>query len=189
MTSLNVKSLPQEPSEAVTLGMQLAGKHMIFKLDAEEYGLEILAVREIMGVLEITRIPRTPDFIRGVINLRGKVIPVIDLRLKFGMERTEATENSVIIVVQFTDADLNITMGLLVDQVVEVLDIPPTEIEPTPTYGTNSINTNFILGVGKAEKRVIFLLDIGRILTAGETVVAMDIASQDSGALVETPSS
>ena len=149
-------------------GATLAGKYMTFKLGREEYALEILKVREIIGLMEITRAPKTQDIIRGVINLRGKVIPVVDLRLKFGMERAEATDQTVIIVVQYTLAGDDLTMGLLVDEVVEVLDIKAGQIEPTPTFGTSTVDTDFILGIGKADKRVIFLLDIGKALTTDE---------------------
>ncbi len=142
-----------------------AGKYMTFKLSEEEYALEILRVREIIGLMHITRVPRSREFIRGVINLRGKVIPVIDLRLKFGMERVEATDQTVIIVVQCTGQGQDLTMGILVDEVVEVLDIQADHIEPPPNFGTGSKDMEFILGVGKADKRVIFLLDIGKVLT------------------------
>jgi purine-binding chemotaxis protein CheW len=149
-------------------GATLAGKYMTFKLGLEEYALEILKVREIIGLMEITRAPKTQDVIRGVINLRGKVIPVLDLRLKFGMEKAEATDQTVIIVVQYALAGEDLTMGLLVDEVVEVLDIKAGNIEPTPTFGTSTVDTSFILGIGKADKRVIFLLDIGKALTTDE---------------------
>ena len=146
----------------------IGGKYMTFKLADEEYGLEILKVREIIGLMDITRVPRTRDYIRGVINLRGKVIPVVDLRLKFGMEKTESTDQTVIIVVQITVSGQDYTMGILVDEVLEVLSIAADHIEPAPDFGSGSIDTDFILGVGKAEKRVIFLLDIGKVLSGGQ---------------------
>ncbi|MBI5545926.1 MAG: chemotaxis protein CheW [Deltaproteobacteria bacterium] len=146
-----------------------AGKYMTFKLANEEYGLEILKVREIIRLMEITRVPRTEEHIRGVINLRGKVIPVVDLRLKFGMERTGATDQTVIIVVQYSAGGREVTMGILVDEVLEVLSIAEESIEATPSFGSNVIDADFILGVGKAEKRVVFLLDIGKVLTNGES--------------------
>jgi len=142
-----------------------AGKYMTFKLSQEEYALEILRVREIIGLMHITRVPRAREFIRGVINLRGKVIPVVDLRLKFGMEKVDATDQTVIIVVQCAGQGQDLTMGILVDEVVEVLDIQAGQIEPPPSFGTSSTDMEFILGVGKADKRVIFLLDIGKVLT------------------------
>jgi len=147
----------------------LAGKYMTFKLADESYGLEILKVREIIGLMDITRVPRTQEFIRGVINLRGKVIPVVDLRLKFGMPAAEATDQTVIIVVQCQVADRLLTMGLLVDQVLEVLSIDAADIEATPSLGDASVDTSFILGVGKTSDRVVFLLDIGKVLAADGT--------------------
>ena len=152
-----------------TVGQRLAGKYMTFKLAAEEYGVEILKVRDVIGLMDITRVPRTREFIRGVINLRGKVIPVVDLRLKFGMEETELGEQTVIIVVQFSCGERELTMGILVDEVQEVLDITADRIEPPPDFGSGSVDTDFILGVGKSEKRVIFLLDNGKVLNADET--------------------
>jgi purine-binding chemotaxis protein CheW len=160
------------------LPQRLAGKYMTFKLAQEEYGLEILRVREIIGLMDITRVPKTREFIRGVINLRGKVIPVIDLRLKFGMPRLEATDQTVIIVVQCTAGNSTLTMGILVDEVLEVLNIEAPQIEPPPRFGKSSVETDFVLGVGKAEKRVIFLLDIEKVLTADETA-EMAHATQD----------
>jgi len=146
----------------------LAGKFMTFKLSKEEYALEILKVREIIGLMDITRVPKSSEFISGVINLRGKVIPVIDLRLKFGMDRVDATDQTVIIVVQYASRGQDLTMGILVDEVVEVIDIQASQIEPPPNFGASAVDTEFILGVGKADKRVIFLLDIGKVLTAGD---------------------
>jgi purine-binding chemotaxis protein CheW len=146
----------------------LAGKYMTFQLQEEDYGLPILMVREIIGLMEITRVPRVPDFVRGVINLRGRVIPVIDLRLKFGMAATAATEQTVIIVVQVQVAGKPLTMGVLVDRVLEVLNVEPGNIEPPPDLGQASIDGDFIMGVGKAAHRVVFLLDIARVLTGHE---------------------
>jgi purine-binding chemotaxis protein CheW len=147
---------------------QLAGKYMTFQLAAEDYGVEILKVREIIGLMEITRVPRVPGFVRGVINLRGRVIPVIDLRLKFGMAPTEATEQTVIIVVHCQVAGRALTMGVLVDRVLEVLNIEGAQIEPPPDLGDVAIDGDFILGVGKAAHRVVFLLDIAKVLSGAE---------------------
>jgi len=155
----------------------VAGKYMTFKLSNEEYGLEILKVREIIGLMDITQVPRTKEFIRGVINLRGKVIPVVDLRLKFGMPRAESTDQTVIIVVQYSLGGQDFTMGILVDEVLEVLSISPDHIEPPPDFGAGSMDTDFILGVGKSDKRVIFLLDIGKVLSAQETRSAQNLES------------
>jgi purine-binding chemotaxis protein CheW len=158
------------------IGDRLAGKYMTFKLSDEEYGLEILKVKEIIGLMEITRVPRTDEFIRGVINLRGKVIPVIDLRLKFGMERTAPTDQTVIIVIQYTLRGAEFTMGILVDEVQEVLDVTASQIEPPPNFGSSSVDSDFILGVGKSQDRVIFLLDIARILTSEELAMVSRVS-------------
>jgi purine-binding chemotaxis protein CheW len=158
-------SAPGGAAEAGEAVQQLAGKYMTFKLADEAYGLAILKVREIIGFMEITRVPRTPEFIRGVINLRGRVIPVVDLRLKFGMPRVDASDQTVIIVVQYASAGRDVTMGILVDQVLEVLSIDGAHIEPPPSFGGGAGEADFLLGVGKAAERVIFLLDIGRVLS------------------------
>ena len=169
MSTTSTEQAPggQEVDNALGLGFRLAGKYMTFKLAEEEYGLEILKVREIIGLMDITRVPGTAGYIRGVINLRGKVIPVVDLRLKFDMPRTEATDQTVIIVVQYSTSRGDYTMGILVDEVLEVLNIDAEQIEPPPSFGSG-VHADFILGIGKAENRVIFLLDIGRVLTDDE---------------------
>ena len=155
-----------------------AGKYLTFKLGAEEYGLEILKVQEIIKMMDITRVPRTPAFVRGVINLRGKVIPVVDLRLKFCMESRENTDKTCVIVVQVAQANATngaVTMGTLVDEVSEVLDINGEQIEPAPEFGT-SVNTDFILGMGKVAKKVIMLLDIDKVLSSGELAAVAKVA-------------
>jgi purine-binding chemotaxis protein CheW len=144
----------------------LAGKYMTFKLATEEYGVEILKVREIIGLMDVTRVPRAPEHVRGVINLRGKVIPVVDLRRKFGMPACEATDQTVIIVVQYSWEGRLVTMGILVDEVLEVRSVDAGQIEPPPALGETSMDAQCILGIGKVEKRVVFLLDIGRALGA-----------------------
>ena len=155
-----------------------AGKYLTFKLSAEEYGLEILKVQEIIKMMDITRVPRTPPFVRGVINLRGKVIPVVDLRLKFGMESRETTDKTCVIVVQISQtggASSSVTMGTIVDEVSEVLDINASQIEPAPEFGT-SVNTDFILGMGKVAKKVVMLLDIDKVLSSGELAAVAKVA-------------
>jgi len=147
-----------------SFGKRLAGKYMTFKLANEEYGLEILKVRELIGQMEITRVAKTKKFIRGVINLRGKVIPVVDLGLKFGMGPVADTDQTVIIVVQYQSGDEEVTMGILVDEVLEVLSMQAENIDAPPNFNNATTTTDFIVGIGKAEKRVIFLLDIGRAL-------------------------
>jgi purine-binding chemotaxis protein CheW len=163
-------STANPPSAPADRAAQLAGKYMTFKLAEEIYGLEILKVREIIGLMDITRVPRSAGFVRGVINLRGKVIPVADLRLKFGMEACQATDQTVIIVVQCSIGGRALTMGILVDQVLEVLSIDAAQIEPPPALAETAAEAQFVLGVGKAGDRVIFLLDIGKVL--GEEAAA-----------------
>jgi len=145
----------------------LAGKYLTFKLLNEEYGIEILKVREIIGVMAITSLPRTPPFVRGVINLRGKVIPVMDLRSKFDMEITGDTDQTCIIVVDVTTNGGSVQIGILVDSVSEVLDIRGEDIEEAPAFGTN-IDTAFILGMAKAKGSVKILLNIEKVLSSDE---------------------
>lgn len=143
---------------------QLAGKYMGFQLGKETFGVEILKVQEIIGMLEVTAVPRTPDFVRGVINLRGKVIPVIDLRRKFNLPDVPDTELTCIVVVQIQAAGDAVTMGIIVDQVSEVMDIAASNCEPTPNLGQSEAE-NFLLGVGKFNQIVVQLLDVDRILS------------------------
>jgi purine-binding chemotaxis protein CheW len=155
-----------------------AGKYLTFKLGIEEYGLEILKVQEIIKMMDITRVPRTPAFVRGVINLRGKVIPVVDLRLKFGMERRDTTDKTCVIVVQVAHAGASggsVTMGTIVDEVSEVQDIAGEQIEPAPEFGT-TVETDFILGMGKVARKVIMLLDIDKVLSSGELAAVSKVA-------------
>ncbi len=144
--------------------LNLGGKYLTFMLDNEEYGIEILKVREIIGIMDITNVPQTPEFVEGVINLRGKVIPVIDLRTKFGLSRAEYNDQTCIIVV-----DVGMMMGIIVDTVQEVHDIPSASIEPPPKLG-GSVDTSFILGMGKVRDDVKILLDIDKVLTTEDLV-------------------
>jgi purine-binding chemotaxis protein CheW len=143
--------------------MEKEGKYLTFALGPEEYGLEILKVREIIGYMEITAVPQTPEHVKGVINLRGQVIPVIDLRAKFGMEIAEVTEQTCIIVVEIARGNRNFSTGIVVDRVQEVLDIAGEDIEEAPQFGS-SVNTDFILGMGKIGDSVKILLDIDKVL-------------------------
>jgi purine-binding chemotaxis protein CheW len=142
-----------------------AGKYLTFFLAREEYGLEILKVHEIMGVMPITRVPRTPAHIRGVINLRGKVIPIVDLRAKFGMEAAVASADNCIIVVQVHGAQT----GVMVDRVSEVSDIVENQIEDAPSFGSD-VQTDYLLGIAKSADRVRLLLDIERVLSTQDVV-------------------
>lgn len=148
------------------------GKYLTFTLAEEEYGIGILKVKEIIGIVPITTVPRTPDYMKGVINLRGKVIPVVDLRLKFGMEAMDYTERTCIIVVDIDVENKKIQMGIVVDSVSEVMNIKAGDIEDTPDFGSR-LNTEYILGMAKMGGRVKILLDIDRVLNRAE-MTALD---------------
>jgi purine-binding chemotaxis protein CheW len=148
-----------------------AGKYLTFALEQTEYGLEILKVREIIGMMEITEIPRTPDFVRGVMNLRGKIIPVMELRQVFGMRTVEEDENTRIVVVEIAGLEI----GIVVDCVREVFDIHEQSIEDAPSFGL-AVDTDFVLGIGKREERVTILLDIDKVLTGGQTAGLREIS-------------
>jgi len=150
------------------------GKYLTFSLAGEEYGIGILKVKEIIGVMPVTPVPGTPEHIKGVINLRGKVIPVVDLRLKFGMERAESTERTCIIVVEISSRGNKIAMGIVVDSVSEVVNIKIAEIEDTPNFGAK-LDTAYILGMAKIGQGVKILLDIDKVMTDRE-IQLLDVA-------------
>jgi purine-binding chemotaxis protein CheW len=143
------------------------GKYLTFTLAGEEYGIGILKVKEIIGMMTITMIPQTPGYVKGVINLRGKVIPVVDLRLKFGMNAMDYSERTCIIVVEIGKNSDRILIGIVVDSVSEVLNIKGGDIEETPNFGSR-LDTDFILGMAKAAGGIKILLDIDRVLHAEE---------------------
>jgi purine-binding chemotaxis protein CheW len=153
--------------QAVKAMADREGKYLTFTLANEEYGIGILKIREIIGMMPITTVPRTPEFVKGVINLRGKVIPVIDLRLRFGMGAIDYNERTCIIVVEIEGGQDTIQIGTVVDSVSEVLNIKGEEIEDTPTFGTK-LDTDYILGMAKMEGGVKILLDIDRVLSSEE---------------------
>jgi purine-binding chemotaxis protein CheW len=154
-------------------------KYLTFNLGGEQYGLEILKVREIIGIMDITRVPRTPEFIRGVINLRGKVIPVIDLRNKFGMQTISDTDQTCIIVVDMLFESNSLLMGIIVDSVSEVLDIDIEDIEETPIFGS-SLSTDFIQGIAKTKGGVKILLNIEEVLTTAEILTLPRVSVEES---------
>ena len=157
-------------TKAVHVGKALSdkeGKYLTFALGAEEYGLEILKVREIIGYMDITAIPQTPPHVKGVINLRGQVIPVVDIRTLFGMDAKSITEETCIIVVEISQNRRTFSTGVIVDHVSEVLDIPEEAIEEAPQLG-GSVDTDFILGMGKVNDSVKILLNIDKVLNGSE---------------------
>ena len=142
-------------------------QYLTFKLDEEIFALDVAKVREILEYTSVTKVPRTPDFMRGVINLRGSVVPVVDLRLKFGMTATEQTVNTCIIVAEVGMDGETIQLGALADSVQEVNEMEPEQIEAAPRIGTQ-LNTGFIKGMGKHDGTFVMILDIDKVFTPGE---------------------
>jgi len=142
-----------------------SGKYLTFQLGNEEFGIQVLKVREIMGIQEITAVPQTPGHVKGVINLRGKVVPVIDLRLKFGLPSAEYTQRTCIIVTQVPGESGLILIGVIVDGVSEVLNLAGSEIEDTPDFGED-VAAQYLLGMAKVKGKVKILLDIDKVLSA-----------------------
>jgi purine-binding chemotaxis protein CheW len=159
--------LAEKMDQAVKAITDKEGKYLTFTLANEEYGIGILKIREIIGMMPITSVPRTPEFVKGVINLRGKVIPVMDLRLRFKMEPIAYTDRTCIIVVEIESQTGTIQIGAVVDSVSEVLNIGGNDIEETPSFGTK-LDTEYILGMAKVEGGVKILLDIDKVLTSDE---------------------
>ncbi len=162
--------------QAVQAMSDKEGKYLTFSLAGEEYGIGILKVKEIIGIMPITVVPQTPKYIKGVINLRGKVIPVIDLRLKFSLSAADFTERTCIIVVEIASTGRMLMMGIVVDSVSEVLNIKGADIEATPSFGTK-LNTEYILGMAKTGGGIKILLDIDKILSIEELQAAGGVVS------------
>jgi purine-binding chemotaxis protein CheW len=161
--------------QAVKAMVNREGKYLTFVLAGEEYGIGILKVKEIIGIMAITTVPQTPAYMKGVINLRGKVIPIVDLRVKFGMEAIDYTEKTCIIVVEIANSGQKVMIGILVDSVSEVLNIKGADIEDAPNFGS-CLNTDYILGMAKTGGKVKILLEIGRVLSS-EEISLMDRAA------------
>jgi len=160
----------QEAQESVGL----AGKYLTFALGQEEYGIGILQIKEIVGMMPITALPQTPSFIKGVINLRGRVIPITDLRMKFSLDTADYTERTCIIVVEIHNNSRSLTMGLVVDAVSEVANIKGEDIEKTPSFGT-ALQTEYIQGMAKMAGGVKILLDIDRVLSGEQLSSLMEV--------------
>jgi purine-binding chemotaxis protein CheW len=174
---MQASSMPASQPAGTPKADQRSGKYLTFKLGQEEFGVRVIKVREIMGVQQITAVPQTPDYLKGVINLRGKVIPVIDLRLKFGLPAVEYTQRTCIVVVQVEGEVGAILVGLVVDAVSEVLNLMPSDIEDTPDFGAK-LTTPFILGMAKLKGKVKILLDIDRVAGTQEITGFDAFASQ-----------
>ncbi|HUN54375.1 MAG TPA: chemotaxis protein CheW [Smithella sp.] len=155
-----------------------AGKYLTFFLANEEYGVEILKVQEIIGRMPITPVPLTSRYIRGVINLRGKIHPIMDLNVKFGMNQTGITDETCIIVIKTS----SLMMGILVDKVSEVVNVSSDDIEDTPSFGPD-VNTEYLLGVGKTGGRIRLLLDIEKVITSSDIInIKKDIGENNKEA-------
>ena len=157
------------------VGMGETTQYLTFTLDAEVFALDIGKVREVLDYTSVTKVPQTPEFMRGVINLRGNVVPVVDMRLKFGMAVTEKTVNTCIIIVEVAvDGEITI-LGAMADSVEEVLDLEPEQIEPAPRIGTK-LNTDFIRGMGRRDERFLMILDVDKVFSSGEMAMAQGMA-------------
>jgi purine-binding chemotaxis protein CheW len=154
-------------------------QYLTFKLDGEVFAIDISMVREVLDFTTITKVPRTPEFMRGVINLRGSVVPVVDLRLKFGMAKTERTVNTCIIITEVSVDSETIILGALADSVQEVIDLDPDHIEPAPKIGTK-LRTEFIKGMGKQNDKFIILLDINRVFSTDELALVQTTEKETS---------
>jgi purine-binding chemotaxis protein CheW len=158
-----------------------APQYLSFTIQETDYGLPILAVKEILQHEDTTPVPGTPSSIRGVINVRGQVVPVVDLSVKFGKPETVPTKRTCILVVEAGVGADRLTVGVLADAVNEVLELPVADIEPPPSFGTN-VRLDFLTGMGKVGKGFVLLLDADRVLTASEAELAAQVAAAESAA-------
>lgn len=156
-----------------------AGQYLTFTLDEEVFALSIHKVREVLDFTPVTKVPQTPDFMLGVINLRGSVVPVMDLRLKFGMTRTERTVSTCIIITEVTLDGETMQVGALADSVQEVMELERDQIEPPPRIGTR-LKSRFIQGMGKRDGDFVIIIDIDRVFSAEELELAQELESQQA---------
>ena len=191
MTSTARAKSPVEASESSGVGTEStdgrptaqAGQYLTFFLGGEEYGAEILQVREIIEFDTLTRVPTTPLWIRGVINLRGNVVPVVDLAAKFGLPATEVTKRTCVVIVDVEFEGETTVMGVMVDRVSQVIDLADEEIEPAPSFGTR-IRVDCLSGMGKPEERFVLLLDVDRVLGIGELMSVSSLEAPSGGVAV-----
>lgn len=173
-----MSNVTQAKTQADSAGEEV-NQYLTFSSRNEMFAIGILHVKEIIEFGSITEIPMTPEFIRGVINLRGAVVPVIDLSSRFGGVRTEAQRRTCIVILEVAEGDVSQDIGIVVDSVSEVLDIQPAEIEPPPTFGAR-IRTDFIAGMGNVNGRFVVILDIHRVLSVDEMAMLAGIANTSS---------
>lgn len=162
-------------------GITETTQYLTFKLGEEVFALDITKVREVLDFTTVTKVPRTPEFMRGVINLRGGVVPVVDMRLKFGMSMTEQTVNTCIIIAEVSLESETTVLGALVDSVQEVMDMEPDQIEPSPRIGTQ-VRTEFITGMGKQGEEFVMILDIDKVFSTDEMVLVQDAGGEVASA-------
>jgi purine-binding chemotaxis protein CheW len=165
----------------VEIASQMA-QYLTFGLQDEVFAVEVAKVREILDYTNITKVPRTPDFMRGVINVRGSVVPVVDLKLKFGMTRTERSLNTCIVVLEISLDGETVILGALADSVQEVIELEPGNIEPAPRLGAR-FNTDFIEGIGKRDQSFIMILNIDRVFSSEELDAVHEVAADSSPSL------
>jgi len=163
-----------------TAAAESAQRYLTFRLGEAIYGIGILKVQEIIGLMHITPVPGTPAYVRGVINLRGRIIPVVDLRARFGMAATPDNSRTCIVITQTTGSRGPATMGVIVEDVAEVVDLPPDRLEAVPQFGTG-IRTEFLTGVGRLAAQVILLLDIDAVLSHEEAELVQDLGDKSDG--------
>lgn len=181
MTTQDLDKTKASEPDGITVNSDEENKYLTFKLAAEEFGLEILKVREIIGRMDITAVPQMPNYMKGVINLRGKTIPVVDLRLKFGLDEVERTDQTCIIVV-----DIGQEIGILVDAVSEVLEIASAQIDSPPAI-SGGADTSFMLGMGKVGDSVKILLNIDKVMTSDQIIEILSGANGDPATSPEYP--
>jgi Chemotaxis signal transduction protein len=159
-------------------GINEVRPYLTFTLDEELFAVDVAKVREVLDYTVITKIPRTPEYMRGVINLRGSVVPVIDLRLKFGMSKTENKLDTCVIVLEIQLDNETIILGALADSVQEVFELEPDQIDPAPRFGTR-FKTEFLKGMGKRDEKFIMILDIDKVFTTDDLILVQDMEKTD----------
>jgi purine-binding chemotaxis protein CheW len=177
------KTITERRKDMSVTGITETSQYLTFKLDQEIYALDITQVREVLDFSEITKVPRMPEFMRGVINLRGGVVPVVDLRLKFGMSKTEKTVDTCVIIIDLTIEGETTFLGVLADSVQEVMTMEPDQISPPPKIGTR-LDTKFIKGMGKKNDEFVIIIDIDKVFSLEEVSVLQ--ANEDVQAMQET---
>ena len=174
------QKLESKDAEAKTSEIDLGGRYLSFRLHDEEYGIDVLKVQEIIGLTHCTRVPRLPEYVKGVINLRGKVVPVVDLRLKFGMPVSDSTDKVCIVVVEVTQGATQLSVGLVVDEVVDVDDVDSDQVSYAPPLGMK-VDAECMLGIAQFDERIVLLLDIETVLAPDQLRALGDGSAGEQG--------